>query len=659
MQFHGSDDLEAFLRINMTHLPALVLGLMLPALTPVSAQGQMQCRRIFEESVNLRIDDLGAHGVNSKLKESLKLQLAFTFQTLESQYGPLALKPSTAHVDWARIKPELLRKSRELETTNDQYYLMADLLASFNDGHVSITLPSDLSFRLPLQLRPAEGRLFVNYVKQDFPSGKRTPDRGDEILEIDGQHPADFQKKFLAWNSSGNDLTNAQLFGLTFGNWREAGGLPLSKMTENGVRLRLRSAKTGEIYDLNLDFKKEGMGLVGMDLDRRDAAPEVVVGTGPAAKRPFSKRPGTAQIFEKYHKLFRTELPDSRLNAFEESKPGRDGSKPLNIGELEPFFKLPDNFKPITLTKAAMLLPTISKGDLMAGTFVRGGKKVGFLRIPSYGPENLGAVIPALRYYIHELNRQTDYLVIDQTNNPGGYVLFSDLVVKALTGKFDPSSHLHFAVKPSQNFLRQYLDLRNSIARNDDKLFTPAESADFVARLDVEYAKIRKAFDEGRNLSEPVSMLVMTEYFERAFNKGLATAPAFGVSPGWLMSKALGVDITKDQVYEKPVYFMINELDFSGGDATPASLQDYGRVKLVGMRTAGAGGTVEQFSMRGILEFEMSLTTSLMVRTGGRLVENYGVQPDIVVPLRASDIADGYVNYFENTMKAIDADMAK
>lgn len=648
--------LEAYVRLKMTHL--LAAGLLTLPLLPATAEAQLRCNLIFNESRDVRIDDLAPGGVNSKLKESFKLQLASLFQTIENQYGPLALKPATAHVDWATFKPELLRKSRELETTNDQYYFLADMLASFNDAHVSIELPSDLSFRLPLQLRPAENGLFVNAIKDSYPEGQRVPKRGDTVLEINGEKPADFQKKFLAWNSAGNDLTNANLFGLTFGNWREQGGLPLSKITDNGVTLRLRAKETGEIYEISLDFKKEGIGLVGMDLDRRDAPPEVVIGAEAAAKRMFSNRPGTSAIFDKYHSLFRTELPEARLSPLEPVK-GRDGTKLMGIGDLEPFFDLPKDFQPIKIPKLASVMPTISKGDLMAGTFTRNGKKVGFLRIPSYSPENLNAVIPALRYYIHELNRQTDYLVIDQTNNPGGYVLLSDMVVKSLTGSFDASKHLHFAVKPSQGFLRQYLEMRNSIARNEDKLFTEQESKDFVARLEVEYAKIRRAFDEGRNLSEPVSMLVMSEYFERALNKDLTTPVAFGMSSGKLLSTALGVDITQTQVYKKPVYFMINELDFSGGDATPASLQDYGRVKLVGTRTAGAGGTVEEFSMRAISEVTIHLTTSLMVRTGGRLVENYGVHPDIPVPLRASDIADGYSNYFENTMKAIDADMAK
>jgi C-terminal processing protease CtpA/Prc len=95
---------------------------------------------------------------------------------------------------------------------------------------------------------------------------------------------------------------------------------------------------------------------------------------------------------------------------------------------------------------------------------------------------------------------------------------------------------------------------------------------------------------------------------------------------------------------------MIDELDFSGGDATPAILQDYGRVKLVGVNTAGAGGTVEQFSSKGMFPVSYSLTTSLMVRPGGRLVENYGVKPDIEFELTAEDVADGFSSSFERML---------
>ncbi len=108
---------------------------------------------------------------------------------------------------------------------------------------------------------------------------------------------------------------------------------------------------------------------------------------------------------------------------------------------------------------------------------------------------------------------------------------------------------------------------------------------------------------------------------------------------------------------------MINELDFSGGDATPAVFQDYERGLLIGTQantqTGGAGGTVENFAIRGAHEVNLALTTSLMVRHRGALVENYGVKADHNVPITRDDIANGYAGYFERLLQLTDQLLAK
>ncbi len=112
-----------------------------------------------------------------------------------------------------------------------------------------------------------------------------------------------------------------------------------------------------------------------------------------------------------------------------------------------------------------------------------------------------------------------------------------------------------------------------------------------------------------------------------------------------LINHFVGVDITKRQVYTKPVSMLINEWDFSGGDATPAVLQDYRRVKMMGTNTAGAGGSVEAFQNRFANSFDFHLTTSLMVRAGGGFVENVGVRPDVTMDVTMQDYLDGFSNY--------------
>ncbi len=98
----------------------------------------------------------------------------------------------------------------------------------------------------------------------------------------------------------------------------------------------------------------------------------------------------------------------------------------------------------------------------------------------------------------------------------------------------------------------------------------------------------------------------------------------------------------------------INELDFSGGDATPANLVDYGRVTTIGVNTAGAGGAVVQNGSTIQLPFTFSLTNSLMLRANGEYVENIGVAPDVPFELTVEDYVNEFENVFERFMKEVD-----
>lgn len=649
------------MRLIIGHL-GLVGSLFL--ISPAIAAPGQSCSRIFEiktlKAKPLVIEDLLDQGTTSKLTDNFKLQWVTLFQAAENYYGPLGLKSSTVGLNWSAMKTMALRAANSTSQIRDQYYAVADFFAQLNDGHVSVSLPSSLVYRLPIQLVSAEGRYFSNALFDSFPKDLRRPDKGDEIVAIDGVSPAEFQKRHAHWNAQGNDLTNQAIFSMTFGFWSEEGGLPLARINQDSIRMKLKSGKDGSLYEINLPFRKMGLGLIGKEpgstpsnLRHPKASPKAAEGP----KILLARAPKTSSVFKKFHALFNVQKPAPKMT----NGPflGAKENRPMRIGETNPFFDLPADFKKIDVpenTPAGQMLKNIVvTQDLLAGTFQRHGKTVGFLRIPSYGPEDLGGTVLGLRYLISQLEKTTDYLVIDQTNNPGGAVVYSDLVVKALAGDWNPATHMEFAVKPTQKFLRQYAEMREEIAKNEEGLYSPAAMVELLTQMDREYSKIHTAYQEGRALSEPVSLLPFSDGFERALAQSLSVSENGGPSIGDMIAGVLGgIDLRQNQVYTKKVYMLINELDFSGGDATPAILQDYKRVTLIGNRTAGAGGTVENFSFQGHLDIDLSLTTSLMVRKDGRLVENYGVQPDVLLPLTGSDVRDGYSSYFERVMTAID-----
>lgn len=155
---------------------------------------------------------------------------------------------------------------------------------------------------------------------------------------------------------------------------------------------------------------------------------------------------------------------------------------------------------------------------------------------------------------------------------------------------------------------------------------------------------LHRAYISGEPLSQPISWTGTSEF---TLNQIIAAHKESGTLD--LIKGFTGIDVSENQVYTKPIFMLINHLDFSGGDATPAILQDYKRVKLIGSRTAGAGGPVQEFQEnKRALEIDYRLTTGLMYRQNrsNPYIENYGVIPDIELQMTKDDYISGdtYLN---------------
>jgi len=620
-----------------------------------------RCQDVLAQK-EVTLDTLQDSVSQSRFRESFKLEMARLIQVLETQYGPLSFKMQSTGQNWEQIKRETLREAGAVKDNYQMYVVFSRFLSKLNDGHVSVQLPSTLSWEFPLQFHVANNQLFVGYIERGYPKEIAKPGIGDELLLINGMTPHKFQNLFPQLNADGNPLTNLTTFAYRLSRFRESRGFPLSRLPWTALDLRLRRAGSNqEVYDLRVPIRIVGTGLISSP---REGFKSVPKGTpvAPEALLEASPKP-QLQFAGRVHQLFKAKYPQTPTRVRSKvSNASEDGSLIL-MGNLEPFFDLPADFKKIDVRDIkidhSQWKNTLIPDMFFAGTFQRNGKRVGFLRVPSYGPdfvENHPETIQWLafttRYIIGRLEAESDYLILDQTNNPGGFVTMSDLLIKALTGSYQQDRHIKFAVKPTQGFLRSYQNLIDVIRQNDDGLLSPQEVQHFVKQLETEFAKVHKAFTERRDLSEPVSLLPKTEYSELTADREFFKTPL----PAEVVLQ-LGVDIQKHQTYTKPIFFMINEYAFSGGDATPALFQDYGRGLLIGTRentqTGGAGGTVENFNFRSVIEARVSLTSSLMVRYDGRLIENYGVKADINVPIQPEDIQNSYQTYFERVLEVI------
>jgi len=577
--------------------------------------------------------------------------------SIENRYGPLAAKKDTIGLDWEKTKADFLKRAAAQKSVEDYYFLVAELLAKFNDAHVTISLPSSRKYSLPLQFSFVDDKIIVNYVDTaNFPTNVRCPAIGDTLVAINGRVPEEFQATEPTFNKSGNPLTNMSVFARVLSDLSEARGVRLDKFPDK-LALSFQPVGGGALYDCNLAYKKEGVGLIDRPVDAVDeplqekeliggssgqsAFEQPVRQSGPdpvdLSAKDWASLRHTAGMLDKIHQLFNLEtvLPlavTSEMSA----KASASVGKKVEIGHREPLFVLPQDFKEIAPPEQARAF--LNANNFFAGTFTRHGMKVGLLRIPTYMPQNAATLLYGLRYYVGKLQAQTDCLIIDQMDNPGGSVTFCNLLIKSLVGHLDDSKHLRFAVSPSQSFLRQLAELLDFVKENKAHALSPEQQKRLLADLNENFDKVYEAYEEGRNLSDPISLKPFDDFADIAIEKQSAVVRKMESK----IKGGLGVDVSQPQNYSRPVFLLTNELDFSGADATPAMFQDYERGPVVGVHTAGAGGTVEVFSHRAATEYDYRLTTSLMVRRNNGLVENHGVTPSVHFALTAQDYKDGF-----------------
>lgn len=88
----------------------------------------------------------------------------------------------------------------------------------------------------------------------------------------------------------------------------------------------------------------------------------------------------------------------------------------------------------------------------------------------------------------------------------------------------------------------------------------------------------------------------------------------------------------------KPLVVLINENSASASEIFAGAMQDYGRAKLVGIKSFGKGSvqTIEQLSFGGAVKF----TTAHYLTPKDRAINGKGLTPDVVVKMDAEKQAD-------------------
>lgn len=549
---------------------------------------------------------------DSDCKERMIRDLDFIRNTFETRYAPARWKKQYAGWDLTteveRAKQEVLR-TKNL-TVKKYQRILQKLFNGTKDYHVGVYFYSTESALLPFRIAGADGHYFITGIDRDKLPERSFPfETGDELLLFGGRPVQEVIDEVKRTELGDANSSTDQIFAEIFLTMRV--GMLGHHVPRGPLALTLKSRKTGKVscQQIIWDYAPES---IREPVLRSLAATSEREADG-ITQIPLLKKKMMTPLVRHL-----AQLNSPQLHKEQNAIGGRESFIPP-LGRVtweassdQPFhayiFKHPQN-----------------------------GKSIGYVRIPHY----TGGAVEANDFgaIIAHLERRTEALVIDQVNNPGGSVFYLYALASMLTD--EPLATPRHCMSVTQEDVFGALDAQQHLER---------------VQSDDDARKILGETLEGYPIDYQVSrfMLDFFRFVVEEWNAGHAIT-----SPCYLY----GVDFVNphpDVRYTKPILFLINSLDISGGDFLPAILQDNKRVTLFGSRTAGAGGYVDGCRYPNPFGVAMiTYTSSIAERLDANPIENLGVTPDIPYEITQKDLQENYVKYVQAVLNAVEGILQK
>jgi hypothetical protein len=496
-------------------------------------------------------------------------------------YAPSEWKKKTRNWDVDKALSNALSTINKNSVLSDKQFhkVVRDFANSVGDYHVSARFFSSEKATLPFTVKGNGKKLFVVHVNKalapNFPLQV-----GDEIVSFNGKSAmeavADLQKT-LGKNAPETDRGLAELY-IT-----QRAGSRGQDVPKGDVAVSIKRDGKVTSHKLRWDYTPDGVGGSNLTPNTTAQSPLAQFGVMQAAfadkdmaitgdKNPFAL--GAKKGFvPKLGEVVWESGDNSRLHAY--------------------VFKMPN------------------------------GKKVGYLRIPHYMAGQ--AELLEMMMLVIRFNLQTEGLVIDQTNNPGGSVAYLYGLASMLTDKilYTPRHRMSISQREAAN-AKGLLDI-------SDGQFAQMAGTAIPAEL-LESLRDNAGFilDEWERLSAEKKKNPETQMLTKGYHLGLGDF----IAPGMLR-------------YTKPLMVLTNHLDFSGGDFFPAIMQDNKRATIFGTRTSGAGGYVQMLdagpNLLGVQG--VSITGSVAERIDNSKIESDGVKPDKEYAFTENDLRNKFADY--------------
>lgn len=504
----------------------------------------------------------------------------------EVGYAPKEWKKE--HLNWDLDEQFEIAKNQILSTENITVHEFQQILKGFflspRDHHVGIRFFSTETAKLPISIRSVDNHVYIVYVNSDKINPGLFPIyAGDELVSFNGK-PAmealiDFQKQAFHSQEEGTDRALAQTF---FTNREAARG---QEVPTGPVTLEVKAAGTDALRSVQLCW---------------EYTPELITSDVDHSPQDSKMR------FMDYEFVGMDVL---KTDFFEQENPFERGCKTSYLPAL-----------------GKKIWQTSSYDLFDAYIYMTEDRTlVGYIRLPNYVPFLPELFFDEFKEIIAHFQETTDALVIDQTNNPGGSLLYLYAIASLLTDKplFTPKhkftinqEHVYEAVE-MLNILKNIEDEEDAIELLGERMHGYPMSYQFAQILLDYYRFVISEWKAGRTLTQPHYL--------------------FGVDR---------INPHPAVNYTKPILVLIDELDISGGDFFPAIMQDNQRAIIMGTRTAGAGGYVRNRMVSNIFGVMMyRFTESVALRENKEHLENLGVKPDLEYRWTVNDIQGDFGDY--------------
>lgn len=526
--------------------------------------------------------------------------------TFEVGYAPTDWKRNFAGWELDSEVEHLKDKIRGRNLTLREFHsLLKDFFNSTRDYHAGISFYSTEVSYLPFRIKGAGGRYFISHIDWDkFPGQIDPVEVGDEVLTFDGHPIRDevfkLKEREVGPGDTETDWSLAETF-LT----KRSGALG-HLVPKGALELQVKSRKKGSVSTINLIWRYY---------------PEKV--TARTAVELQERSLGQMSHKEMLLEIARKELLLPSFKALCDIKRLSEDLDPDEIGGKYSF-----------VPKLGSLLWELDKHSFFHAYIFETAskKKIGYIRIPSFvasseEAEEFGRVI-------ERFQMKTDALIVDQVNNPGGMLFFLQSLTAMLTDK-PLMQHKHkMSISQREVMMALMLEpLFDNVQTDDDAKELFGETLDGM-QVDVDLAAsfqryfkfVLSEWSAGRTITEPFHLYGIEE---------VKPHPQYR--------------------YTKPILVLTNGLDFSCADFFPAVMQDNKRAKILGTKTAGAGGIVLSTSFPNLLGIDnYRYTGSIAEREDLSPIENLGVTPDIIYEITEEDIQGGYQGYAKAILDAIE-----